>query len=94
MGRLPGNEAMSPISEVPRPHLIDLLHYPRWANKWAGADSNHRRLSQLIYSQSPLATWVPAHSINDYTTLRIKVKSAEERFRDHPALDTQYGNDP
>gem|GEM_PF-3565379 len=28
--------------------------------KWAGKDSNLRRLSQQIYSLPPLATWVPA----------------------------------
>ena len=31
---------------------------------WAGKDSNLRRQSQLIYSQSPLATWVPAQIEN------------------------------
>src|SRR2546426_11736286 len=34
---------------------------PRVA-RWAGRDSNSRRRSQLIYSQPPLATWVPARA--------------------------------
>ncbi len=36
--------------------------------RWAGADSNHRRRSQLIYSQPRLATSLPAH---------VRLRSAE-----------------
>src|SRR5205814_6949181 len=56
----------------PRPHAYQACALPLsyWsgtllrhrAAQWAGRDSNSRRRSQLIYSQPPLATWVPARA--------------------------------
>src|SRR5205807_3133569 len=36
--------------------------HDRQANWWRGRDSNPRSCAQLIYSQPPLAAWVPLHA--------------------------------
>ena len=88
----------SPCSDLNRgPHSYQECALPAELHghkkRWAEADSNHRRLCQLIYSQPPLSTRVSAHKKPtvgiEPTTFRLQGGSSTVELRRHRPIITR-----